>query len=297
MNELVIREDSFIAQLEADKQFIKETYCPGAREEEFRHFFHLCKLYRLNPFMKQIQYVQFGGKMTTIITIDGFRHIAQRTKRYAPGRDTEFVYGKDGKPISAKVYVKVLTDDGNWHEVSATALMAEYGSRKGRGPTWNELPSVMLEKCAESRAIRRAFSSETAGLYSAEELGIEVETKEKSEANETAKQQVTIDVKPKQAEQSEKKAMFGKTLAEYEELARDMWEMMQKQNPQLRAAMPYELPYWLEHCQKCLPNCDIRNRLQDWAVTYDRFLKGMEDWYEREGQYGYAQRPDEKDVG
>jgi hypothetical protein len=99
--------------------------------------------------------------------IDGFRLIAERTGKYSPGKDTEFLYCAKGSLLGAKVYVKKMTPDGTWHDISATALIREYSTGQG---LWGKMPHVMIEKCAEARALRRAFPADLSGLYAAEEM-------------------------------------------------------------------------------------------------------------------------------
>jgi phage recombination protein Bet len=159
---------------------LKRTVAKGATDDEFKVFLHVCKRTGLDPFMKQIYCIKrwdadLGAYVMGIQTgIDGFRLQASRTKKYVPGREATFVEGKEGVPVSATGYVKILADDGSWHEVSATALYSEYVQKKKDGtPTksWRNMPHIMLAKCAEALALRRAFPAELSGLHTEEEMG------------------------------------------------------------------------------------------------------------------------------
>ncbi|MBE3085167.1 MAG: phage recombination protein Bet [Bacteroidetes bacterium] len=155
-------------EVEEKKELIKSLYCKGLSENETNHFFAICHKRKLNPLTNQIYVWKFGTKMTIIVSIDGFRLIAERTKRYAPGRETVYAYKKDGSLLSATSYVKKQTNDGTWHEVSATSFFDEFNDAKKE--TWRKMPHVMLSKTAECQAIRKAFPEDLSGLYAPEEM-------------------------------------------------------------------------------------------------------------------------------
>jgi phage recombination protein Bet len=166
MNTLMIYENSGLNP--AQTKLIKDTVCKGANDEEFKLFLHICVKTGLDPLMKQIYSIPLGGKRTIIVAIDGLRLIAERTNKYAPGREATFTYDKDGKLLSATAYIKKMTPDGTWHEISCTANFSEYNP--GRNPIWTKMPHVMLAKCAEGAALRKAFPSNMSGLYIREEM-------------------------------------------------------------------------------------------------------------------------------
>src|SRR5665213_280391 len=76
----------------------KRTYMKGASDDEFALFANVCKRTGLSPEMKQIYAVaredkKSGGSTYSFQTsIDGFRLIAERTGRYAPGKQAEYEY-------------------------------------------------------------------------------------------------------------------------------------------------------------------------------------------------------------
>lgn len=140
---------------------IKQTVAKGANDAQLALFLQVCKSRNLDPFTKQVYYTPQG----IIVSIDGFRAIAERTGCYAPG-PTRFEYDANGGLVAAFVTVKKLVA-GTWHEVEESAYYEEY---RGSSPIWKRMPRVMLSKSAESRALRRAFSSELSGLYSPEEM-------------------------------------------------------------------------------------------------------------------------------
>lgn len=146
---------------------IKNSICKGANNDELQYFLMACKRSGLDPFAKQIYSVPRGGQRTIQTSIDGFRLIADRTGKYAPGKEPTFEYDKNGNLISATSYVMKQTRDGTWHEVSANACFNEYNAGS---PLWKKMPKAMLSKCAESLALRKSFPAEMSGLYGQEEM-------------------------------------------------------------------------------------------------------------------------------
>lgn len=163
-------------EVEEKSELIKSLYCKNLTEQETAHFFAICHKRKLNPLTNQIYVWKFGAKMTIIVSIDGLRLIAERTKKYAPGKETVFTYKKDGSLLNATAYVKKQTTDGTWHEVSATAFFDEFNDSKK--DTWRKMPHVMIAKCAEAQALRKAFPEDLSGMYTKEEMDKEIEEAE-----------------------------------------------------------------------------------------------------------------------
>lgn len=159
--------------LEAKKDLIKRTICKGSTDDELELFIHACKRTGLDPFMKQIYAVKRGSgaleAMTIQTGIDGLRLIADRSGNYAPGKEPTFQYDQSGGLKSATAYIKKRTADGIWHEVSATAFYSEYRPSY-KSSFWDTKPHIMLPKCAEALALRKAFPAEMSGLYTQEEM-------------------------------------------------------------------------------------------------------------------------------
>lgn len=173
-----------IQQLQEYPQFtdqqvnlLKNTICKGASNDEFNLFCYVCKKTGLDPFVKQIYAVHrktknkdgsYTSNMVIQTGIDGLRLIADRSGDYAPGKEPTYVYDKDGNIVSATACIKKRTSDGQWHEVSATAFWREY--KPAYGHFWDNMPHLMLAKCAEALALRKAFPAELSGLYTTEEM-------------------------------------------------------------------------------------------------------------------------------
>jgi len=150
-------------------ELLKNTVCKGASNDELKFFLYVCQKTGLDPFLKQIYSIPRGGMRTIQTSIDGLRLIADRSGKYAPSdKETIFQYDADESLLSAVVYVKKMTPDGTWHEVCAKALFKEYNP--GNNTFWKKMPHVMLAKCAEALALRKAFPAEMAGIYIKEEM-------------------------------------------------------------------------------------------------------------------------------
>jgi phage recombination protein Bet len=155
---------------EEQTALIKRTVAKGTTNDELALFLYTCKRTGLDPLLHQIHCVKRGDKITIQTGIDGYRLNAERTGKYAPGREPSFVE-KDGKVISATAYIKKLIA-GEWHEVAATAHFDEYAQVfNGKlGNMWQKMPHAMIAKCAEALALRKAFPAEMAGVYTDEEM-------------------------------------------------------------------------------------------------------------------------------
>ncbi len=158
-------------------KLLKDTVCKGASDNELQLFLHVCIRTGLDPFMKQIYSIRRKSKdkfgnwietQTIQTSIDGFRLIAERTKRYAPGKESTYSYDENKNLFSATSYIKKMTLDGTWHDVSATCFLSEY--KPATGSFWDRMPHVMLAKCAETAALRKAFPAEMSGVYSDDEM-------------------------------------------------------------------------------------------------------------------------------
>jgi phage recombination protein Bet len=171
-------EQSF--DIESKRDLIKSVFFKGCSNDEVELFLHVCKKTGLDPMMKQIYPVKRWSSaekkevMTCQTSIDGFRLIAERTGRYSPGRESTYTYDKDGNLMSATSYVKKMTSDGTWHEVAATAFFDEYAQKNKEGKLtqfWERMQHVMLAKCAEALALRKAFPADLSGIYTSDEMG------------------------------------------------------------------------------------------------------------------------------
>jgi len=166
-------------------RLIKDTIIPGASDDELALFVNQANRTRLDPFAKQIYSIKRYSSVThsqvyqVQISIDGARLVAQRSGEYA-GQTPTYWCGADGiwvdvwlqdvPPKAAKVGVY---RNGFVEALTAVALWDQYAVKDKDGKLttmWKKMGSLMLGKCAEMLAIRRAFPMELSGLYSTEEM-------------------------------------------------------------------------------------------------------------------------------
>jgi len=159
-------------------ELIKSMIAKDTTDQELQLFMYQCKRTGLDPFSRQIHAVKRRNNMTnrdemTIQTgIDGYRLIADRTGKYAGNDDFEYGPEVNGYPSWARATVWKIVS-GQRVAFSATARWKEYSQRKRDGNLthfWSSKPYIMLGKCAESMALRKAFPQELSGLYTHEEM-------------------------------------------------------------------------------------------------------------------------------
>lgn len=165
-------------------ELIKSQYAKGATDDELRLFLAVCSRTGLDPFRKQIYFIkrwdnkqgrEVGSAQTSI---DGLRSIAEKTNKYAGNDDPQFDDENNPKKATVTVY-KIV--EGIRVPFTATARWDQYvpKDKKGEiiGPFWKKMPHLMLGKCAEALALRKAFPSAMAGIYITEEIGKEEDKK------------------------------------------------------------------------------------------------------------------------
>src|SRR5215831_1862513 len=157
---------------------IKQTVAKGVTDLELQLFFHACARTGLDPLMKQIYAIKRWSAvdqrevMTIQTGIDGYRLIADRTNCYGGSTDAVYEYAEDGGVMLARMTVIKLVN-GQPCQFTASARWEEYAQRTKHGDLtslWKKMPHLMLAKCAEALALRKAFPAELSGVYTHEEM-------------------------------------------------------------------------------------------------------------------------------
>jgi phage recombination protein Bet len=168
---------------------IKKYICPIATEQEIYMFLQLCKAQNLNPFLREAYLIKYGTTPATIVTgKDTFIKRARSIKEYRGFKagiivisNKAVVYREGGMLIKGEELI------GGWAEVyrsdlevpvRAEVAFDEYVGKKSDGTInkqWTEKPATMIRKVALVQAHREAFPNQFEGMYSAEEMNVEVD--------------------------------------------------------------------------------------------------------------------------
>lgn len=164
---------------------IKRTVCKGSTDDELSMFVQVCNRLKLDPFARQIYAVKrWDSKdrretMAIQISIDGQRIVAERSGEYEGQLGPEWWDGTQWRDVWVATEPPQAARVGVWRKGFREALWGvarfdSYAQRKRDGTLlsmWAKMPEVMIAKCAESLALRKAFPQDLSGLYTAEEMG------------------------------------------------------------------------------------------------------------------------------
>jgi len=174
---LVVQQPKEMIVTQEQMTIARNTVAKGLSNDEFAVYLYNCQRQSIHPLDGLLVPIsrndsESGGKRLTFVsTVDLLRSRAADTGDYAGNEDPLFE-NIDGvkNPQSATVTVWKFVR-GEKCQFTATARWGEYYPGEGKaGFMWRAKPHVMLGKCAEALALRKAFPKQLAGLYVAEEL-------------------------------------------------------------------------------------------------------------------------------
>lgn len=247
-------------------ELIKKTVARGATDDELALFLYRAKQLDLDPLSNQIYFVKRkvrnnrGGydEIATIqVGIEGLRLIAERSGRYEGQDPIKYIVERNGqiietewvlptdKPIAAKsaVYKK-----GCVKPFTAVAHYNDYVIKNSDGTPnamWRRW-TIMLAKCAESLALRKAFPElNFSGIYEPAESNhietpatIEVETFEPalSETGPVDVEQEEVSLTTAEEKASDVSDVIDTPVVETEKQTTEIkQETIEKETPKLKA--------------------------------------------------------------
>lgn len=147
---------------------------------EFKMFTELCKVRKLNPFLKEAYLIKFGSQPAQMVVgKDAILKRAIQNKSF-DGREQGIIIQKEDGSIEERKGTFKLQNEtlvGGWakvyrkdwtHPVYITVSFDEVAQKKNDGmlnSNWATKGATMVEKVALVRGLREAFVEELGGMY------------------------------------------------------------------------------------------------------------------------------------
>lgn len=180
---------------------------------EFKFFTELCKVRKLNPFLKEAYLVKYGNNPAAIVVgKDAILKRADKNPNY-DGIEQGIIVSKADGTIEERAGTFRLADEkvvGGWAKVYrkdrtkpkyVTVQFDEVAQKKGDGSlntNWANKPGTMVEKVALVRALREAFVEDFGGMIDEDEAWVtptsERISKEPVSVQEEPNEEVIIDI-------------------------------------------------------------------------------------------------------
>ncbi len=151
---------------------------------EFKMFSELCKVRKLNPFLKEAYIIKFGSKPAQLVVgKDAILKRAVKHHQFNGKQHGVIVQDAEGNIVERKGTFKLPTDVlvGGWAKVyrkdweyptEVTVSFEEVAQRKNDGnlnTNWANKGATMVEKVAVVRALRETFVEDLGGMIEEDE--------------------------------------------------------------------------------------------------------------------------------
>jgi len=173
--ELVVTTSAPLAPVVTNEhiELLRRTVAKDATKEELDLYLYDCQRHGVHPLDKLLHFTKRQGKYTPITSIDLLRSRAADTGELGGIEDPHYEGMVATPNFTASVTVWRFVQ-GQRCPFTATARWSEYkpdAGGSGNGDVmWRKMPFLMLGKCAEALALRKAFPRQLAGLYAKEEM-------------------------------------------------------------------------------------------------------------------------------
>lgn len=203
-NELIEPKQELIVKFDIDGQEIKLTprivqeYIVGTdakiTNQEFKLFTELCKVRKLNPFLREAYLIKYSEKQPAQIVVgkDAILKRAVLNPNY-DGIESGIIVQKEDDSVEERRGTFKLGNErlvGGWarvyrkdwtHPTYSSVSFDEVAQKTSNGSynsNWSNKGATMVEKVAKVRALRETFVEDLGGMYEAEEMQAEVITQE-----------------------------------------------------------------------------------------------------------------------
>lgn len=178
---------------------IVKNFITGGKDlstPEYKYFTELCKVRKLNPFLKEVYAIKFGdGPAQIVVGKDAIVKRAVTHPQYDGREQGIIVQAPDGALDFRKGTFRLANEKlvGGWarvyrkdwsHPTDVTVSFDEVAQKKSSGElnsNWANKGATMVEKVALVRALRETFVEDLGGMIDADEAWSLEEKAEKSE--------------------------------------------------------------------------------------------------------------------
>ena len=180
--------------------------------QEFKLFTELCKVRKLNPFLREAYLIKYTEKTPAQLVVgkDAILKRAVLNVNY-DGMESGIIVKKEDGTVEERNGTFRLGDEelvGGWakvyrkdwtHPIYSSVTFNEVAQKKSDGSlnsNWSTKGATMVEKVAKVRALRETFVEDLAGMYEAEEFQQEIPEHNvievQSEEQEETEKEVTM---------------------------------------------------------------------------------------------------------